>query len=95
MGDHPEAGQVCSRQSWIGSGISCTSLNAVFVPPPPEALSELLEDIIAAVNETPSSPLAHAAVVHVQFESIHPFADGTSHPVYGPDDPKRFTALAA
>lgn len=76
MGDHPEAGRVRSRQSWIGSGISSTPFNAVFVPPPPEALPALLEDLIAAANETPDSPLAQAATVHAQFETIHPFADG-------------------
>ncbi|MDE0269064.1 MAG: Fic family protein [Acidimicrobiaceae bacterium] len=75
-GDDPQAGEIRSRQSWIGSGISSTPLNAAFVPPPPETLPTLLEDLVAAINEPAASPLAHAAVVHAQFETIHPFVDG-------------------
>lgn len=76
MGDDPEAGEIRSRQNWIGSGFASTPLTAGFVPPPPEKVHELLEDLVAAMNEPAASPLAHAAVVHAQFETIHPFADG-------------------
>ena len=76
MGDDPEAGQLRTRQNWIGAGLSSTPLNASFVPPPPEAVPALVEDLVAAVNESAHSPLVHAAVVHAQFETIHPFADG-------------------
>ena len=76
MGDDPEAGQLRTRQNWIGAGLSSTPLNASFVPPPPESVPALVEDLVAAVNEPARSPLVHAAVVHAQFETIHPFADG-------------------
>ena len=76
MGDDGEAGQIRSRQNWIGSGFASTPLTAGFVPPPPETVPELLEDLVAAMNETAASPLVHAAVAHAQFETIHPFADG-------------------
>ena len=76
MGEVPEAGAIRARQIWIGSGIYSTPLDAVFVPPPPEAVSALLDDLVLAVNQPVASPLAHAAMVHAQFETIHPFADG-------------------
>ena len=76
MGDDPEAGQLRTRQNWIGAGLSSTPLNASFVPPPPEHVPALMDDLVAAVNEAARSPLVHAAVVHAQFETIHPFADG-------------------
>ena len=76
MGSDPEAGQMRTRQNWIGAGLSSTPLNASFVPPPPEAVPSLVEDLVDAMNEPARSPLVHAAVVHAQFETIHPFADG-------------------
>ena len=76
MGSDPEAGQMRTRQNWMGAGLSSTPLNASFVPPPPEAVPSLVEDLVAAMNEPARSPLVHAAVVHAQFETIHPFADG-------------------
>ena len=76
MGDDPEAGQLRTRQNWIGAGLSSTPINASFVPPPPDNVPALVEDLVAAINEPAQSPLVHAAVVHAQFETIHPFADG-------------------
>ena len=76
VGDDPEAGQMRTRQNWIGAGLSSTPLNASFVPAPPENVPALTEDLVAAMNEAARSPLLGAAVVHAQFETIHPFADG-------------------
>ena len=75
MGDDPIAGEIRSVQNWIGTRYS-TPLQAVFVPPPPELVPELVEDLVASINEDGHPPLVHAAVVHAQFETIHPFADG-------------------
>ena len=75
MGDDPIAGEIRSAQNWIGTRHS-TPLQAVFVPPPPELVPELVEDLVASINEDAHPPLVHAAVVHAQFETIHPFADG-------------------
>ena len=74
--DHPIAGQVRSGQNWIGSGFESTPLNAQFVPPPPEAVPALMDDLVECINAPMSGPLVHTAVVHAQFEAIHPFADG-------------------
>ena len=75
MGDDPIAGEIRTVQNWIGTRYS-TPLRAVFVPPPPEQVPELVEDLVASINEDGHPPLVHAAMVHAQFETIHPFADG-------------------
>lgn len=75
IGDDPIAGEIRTAQNWIGTGYS-TPLRAVFVPPPPERVPELVEDLVASINEDGHPPLVHAAMVHAQFETIHPFADG-------------------
>jgi len=49
---------------------------ADFVPPPPEELGPLLADLCEAINGDLLSPLVQAALVHAQFETIHPFDDG-------------------
>lgn len=68
-------GVIRERQNWIG-GSSFNPCSAVFVPPPPESVGELLEDLLAYVNDDAHSPLTQAALAHAQFETIHPFADG-------------------
>ncbi|MGH9188084.1 MAG: Fic family protein [Acidimicrobiales bacterium] len=68
-------GQVRTEQNWIG-GSSYNPCSAAFVPPPPEHLAELLDDLLAYVNGDDHSPLVQAALAHAQFETIHPFADG-------------------
>ena len=75
MGDDPIAGEIRDAQNWIGTRYS-TPLTAVFVPPPPHLVPQLLEDLVESINEGGHPPLVHAAMVHAQFETIHPFADG-------------------
>lgn len=74
--DDPIAGQIRAAQNWIGSGFRSTPLDARYVPPPPDAVPDLMDDLVACINAPVSGPLVHAAVVHAQFEAIHPFADG-------------------
>ena len=69
------AGQVRTGQNWIG-GNDYNPCGADFVPPPPEEVGDLLDDLCAAINDERLPPLVQAAVVHAQFETIHPFADG-------------------
>ncbi|MCP3936398.1 MAG: Fic family protein [Actinomycetia bacterium] len=72
----PELGGVVrNEQNWIG-GSSFNPCSAVFVPPPPEHLDDLLADLLEYVNGDGHSPLAQAAIAHAQFETLHPFADG-------------------
>jgi Fic family protein len=69
------AGVVRRTQNWIG-GNDYNPCGAAFVPPPPEFVSELLRDLCEFSNAEDLPPLLQAALVHAQFETIHPFADG-------------------
>lgn len=69
------AGVVRIAQNWIG-GSSYNPCSAAFVPPPPDTLDTLLNDLLAYVNGDDHPALVQAAIAHAQFETIHPFADG-------------------
>ena len=69
------AGRVRDVQNWIG-GSGYNPCSALFVPPPPEVMGELLDDLVGFCNSDSLPALAQAAVAHAQFETIHPFADG-------------------
>ncbi|MBC8089519.1 MAG: Fic family protein [Phycisphaerae bacterium] len=69
------AGKIRDNQNWIG-GNDYTPCGADFVPPPPESLDTLLSDLCASINDETLPPLVQAALVHAQFETIHPFDDG-------------------
>jgi Fic family protein len=69
------AGVIRSTQNWTG-GNDYTPCGADFVPPPPEYVAPLLADLCAAINDETLPPLVQAALVHAQFETIHPFDDG-------------------
>ncbi len=77
MRDSPLApehvGAVRTAQSWVG-GVS--PLDAALVPPPAELVPGLLDDLVAFAERDDIDPVVQAAVAHVQFESIHPYADG-------------------
>lgn len=73
--DHGIAGVVRSAQNWIG-GNGFNPLDAAFVPPPPEHVPELLEDLCRFAQRDDLDPVSQAAIAHAQFETIHPFADG-------------------
>lgn len=68
-------GTVRTLQNWVG-GSSFNPLNADYVPPAPEYLSDLLVDLAQFCNSSALSPIEQAAVAHAQFETIHPFIDG-------------------
>lgn len=68
-------GAVRTEQNWIG-GAAFGPRDAESIPPPPEAVPELLEDLVAFSARTDLTPLALAALAHAQFEVIHPFVDG-------------------
>lgn len=74
-GAHKEPGEFRRSQNWLGGS---RPGNAVFVPPPPERLMECLDPLerFLHVQEPPVPVLVQAALVHVQFETIHPFLDG-------------------
>ncbi|MEW1958663.1 Fic family protein [Kineococcus sp. NPDC059986] len=62
-------------QNWIG-GSNWHPLEAQFVPPPPDHVDGLMADLLDYVNGSHHAPLVQAALVHGQFETIHPFTDG-------------------
>ena len=68
-------GRLRTAQNWIG-GSSYNPCSAQFVPPPPEAVPGLLDDLARFCNDDGLPPLVQAAVAHSQFETIHPFVDG-------------------
>jgi len=69
-------GELRRTQNWIGAPGS-TVETADFVPPPPSELAGLLSDWEVFANEESEMPLlAQNALLHSQFETIHPFLDG-------------------
>jgi Fic family protein len=69
------AGKLRDHQNWIG-GNAYNPGRADFVPPAPERVKDLMDDLVAFMNRTDVPPVVQAAVAHAQFETIHPFADG-------------------
>jgi Fic family protein len=69
------AGHVRTVQNWIGGRLN-SPLDAEFVPPPPEEVPALLDDLVAFVNREDLPAVVQAAIAHAQFETIHPFTDG-------------------
>jgi len=69
-----QPGEVRRSQNWIGGS---RPGNAVFVPPPPNLVPELLSALEKYLHSDDSLPkLVRAGMVHVQFETIHPYLDG-------------------
>ena len=73
-GSGKQPGELRRSQNWIGG---TRPGNAVFVPPPAERVAELLA-VLERFIHSPSTlpPLVRIALVHAQFETIHPFLDG-------------------
>ncbi|NNN12325.1 MAG: Fic family protein [Acidimicrobiaceae bacterium] len=67
-------GVVRNQQNWIG-GNSYNPCSAAFVPPPPENVSGLLQDLCAFSSTDDLPAVAQAAIAHAQFETIHPFVE--------------------
>jgi len=70
-------GELRRSQNWIGPG-GCTLNEASFVPPPPDVVPEALSDLERFLHHQDDLPLlAKVGLAHAQFETIHPFLDGT------------------
>lgn len=72
-GSDKDPGLIRVKQNWIG-GI--TPDRARFVPPPPNEVTHLIEQLVDFWNQSQEHTLVKAALAHVQFETIHPFRDG-------------------
>jgi Fic family protein len=68
-------GRLRTVQNWIGPP-QCSIEDAHFVPPTPSQVPEALHEWEKYYHETEKDPLVQLAVVHAQFEIIHPFVDG-------------------
>ncbi|MDO9107975.1 MAG: Fic family protein [Coriobacteriia bacterium] len=69
------SGSFRKEQNWIG-GSSFNPCSAAFVPPPPELVEDLVDDLCAFCNDDSLPAIAQAAIAHAQFETVHPFVDG-------------------
>lgn len=73
-GSGKQPGELRRSQNWIGG---TRPGNAAFVPPPAEHVADLLADVERFIhNDSSLPPLVRIALVHAQFETIHPFLDG-------------------
>ncbi len=75
-GQSKTPGEYRRSQNWIGSA-GARLAEAVFVPPPADAIEELISDLEKFIHADDGlPPLVKIALVHAQFETIHPFLDG-------------------
>ena len=73
-GEGKSPGEIRRSQNWVGG---TRSSDAVFVPPPPQALAKLLTDFEHYLHGDDDLPaLVRTGLLHVQFETIHPYLDG-------------------
>lgn len=75
-GNEKEPGKIRNIQNWIGPK-GCTINEAIFVPPIPEEVPILLENLFEYMNDAYIDPLfINLAISHSQFETIHAYRDG-------------------
>lgn len=75
-GQEKNPGEFRYSQNWIG-GQGSTLKTARYIPPCPEDMDEALSDLEKYINvEDEMDDLIRAALIHYQFETIHPFLDG-------------------
>ncbi|MGA3311059.1 MAG: Fic family protein [Xanthobacteraceae bacterium] len=73
-GSNKQPGQVRTSQNWIGGS---RPGNAIYVPPPPQLLNDLLSAFEKYIHADDTLPkLVRVGLLHVQFETIHPYLDG-------------------
>jgi Fic family protein len=73
-GAQRQPGEIRRSQNWIGG---TRPGNANFVPPPPQRLGDLLSQFEHAIHdESDLPPLVRIGLLHVQFETLHPYLDG-------------------
>lgn len=75
-GSEKTPGEFRYSQNWIG-GQGSTLKNARYIPPNPQDMKDAMSDLEKYLNAEDSlDPLIKAALIHYQFETIHPFLDG-------------------
>ena len=70
-----QPGELRRSQNWIGG---TRPGNAAFVPPPPQEVADLLANLERFIHAPGADlpPMVRVALIHAQFETIHPFLDG-------------------
>ena len=75
-GNEKEPGKIRTTQNWIGPK-GCTIDEAIFVPPIPEEVPILLDNLFKYMNDAYIDPIfVNLAISHSQFETIHAYRDG-------------------
>lgn len=74
-GRHKDPGEYRRIPNWIGPD-GCTVEQARFVPPGADRIEAIMADWEAYINADAPDRLVQLAIVHAEFESIHPFLDG-------------------
>ncbi|MBP3857006.1 MAG: Fic family protein [Ruminiclostridium sp.] len=75
-GQERSPGEFRRSQNWIG-GQGSTLRTARYIPPSPEDMDNAISDLEKYINsDDDNDPLVRAALLHYQFETIHPFLDG-------------------
>jgi Fic family protein len=74
-GGDKNPGEFRTEQNWIGKKGNSID-DARFIPPSPTIMHDFLENWMAFINQDYQSPLVQLALIHAQFEIIHPFSDG-------------------
>ena len=78
-GQEKNPGEFRTSQNWIGAAGSSLK-NARYIPPNPEDMINAMSDLEKYINSDDSLDLLiQAALLHYQFETIHPFLDGNGH----------------
>ncbi len=75
LGGHATPGEFRKSQNWIGIA-GCALTTATYIPPSPDYLMECLGDFEKFIYNKTLPPLIQIALLHYQFEAIHPFLDG-------------------
>jgi Fic family protein len=74
-GVHKEPGTFRDRQNWIGKPGTPIE-RADYIPPEPHLVQHYMDDLEQYIQSNKNDVLLHSAVIHAQFELIHPFLDG-------------------
>jgi Fic family protein len=74
-GQNRSPGEFRKLQNWIGAP-GCTIENATYVPPSPNTILVALDNLEKYINSDSENLLVQTAIIHAQFEIIHPFLDG-------------------
>jgi Fic family protein len=74
-GENKHPGEIRKDQVWIGPR-GCSMEEAACVPPEPLSLQTYLNNLIDYMNRSDQETLIQTAIIHAQFEIIHPFDDG-------------------